>query len=384
MIYRVKNLKRKNIVFVVSSPITAKVFLKSHFQSLDSVYDIILISNFSNWDLKVFKDHKIKRFINLPFRRNFNIIYDIICVFKLTYFFIVNDIYSVHSITPKSGLITSIASNLAFVKFRIHTFTGQVWATKKGPIRWFLKLMDKIISKNCSHILIDGESQRQFLVNNKIISKSNCRVLGKGSISGVDLDKFKSNVIIRKKIRKKLKISDEDVVYTYIGRLKFEKGIIELSEAFNKLLNKYENIKLIIVGQDEENIEKKINENISSDKIIFTGMRNDPENYLQACDIFCMPSHREGFGTAIIEASSMKKPIICSNIYGLRQTIIENKTGLFFEVKNSRQLYEKMEELYLNPNYRTILGRNGRKYVKKNFSNEQISKEWFNFYKFLK
>ena len=146
------------------------------------------------------------------------------------------------------------------------------------------------------------------------------------------------------------------------------------------MLNKYENIKLIIVGQDEENIEKKINENISSDKIIFTGLRNDPENYLQACDIFCMPSHREGFGTAIIEASSMKKPIICSNIYGLRQTIIENKTGLFFEVKNSRQLYEKMEELYLNPNYRTILGRNGRKYVKQNFSNEQISKEWFNLY----
>ena len=62
--------------------------------------------------------------------------------------------------------------------------------------------MDKIISKNCSHILIDGESQRQFLVNNKIISKFNCRVLGKGSISGVDLDKFKSDGIIRKRLER--------------------------------------------------------------------------------------------------------------------------------------------------------------------------------------
>lgn len=97
-------------------------------------------------------------------------------------------------------------------------------------------------------------------------------------------------------------------------------------------------------------------------------------------DVFCLPSYREGFGTSIIEASLLEKPIICSDTYGLMDTIIENETGLRHEVKNGNSILEQMIKL-MDIDLRKKLGDNGRAFVLKNFSAENISKEWFKYYK---
>ena len=97
--------------------------------------------------------------------------------------------------------------------------------------------------------------------------------------------------------------------------------------------------------------------------------------------MFCLPSYREGFGTSVIEASLLELPIICSDTYGLAETIVENKTGLRHEVKNVSQLYNQMKLLVQNEVTRTFLGKNGRQYVLEHFSADEISLQWLAFYK---
>ncbi|MDB5014032.1 MAG: hypothetical protein JWQ25_2234, partial [Daejeonella sp.] len=97
----------------------------------------------------------------------------------------------IHSIMPKAGLLSSFAGWIAFVPIRIHTFTGQVWATKSGVSRYILRFIDKLILVFCTKCLTDSPSQSNFLANNGLLKNGNpIDYLGKGSLSGVALDRF--------------------------------------------------------------------------------------------------------------------------------------------------------------------------------------------------
>lgn len=114
--------------------------------------------------------------------------------------------------------------------------------------------------------------------------------------------------------------------------------------------------------------------------IIYVPYTNAPQDILQICDIFCFPSHREGFGYSIIEASALEKPVICSNIYGLKYTCIDNKTGLKHEVNSKNSLLEKMKFAISEPEIMKQMGKNGRIYVNENFSEAKVLKKWMDFY----
>ena len=83
---------------------------------------------------------------------------------------------------------------------------------------------------------------------------------------------------------------------------------------------------LFLIGHDEEEIQARFQS--VSNKIHFIPFEKKPEELLQACDTFCLPSYREGFGLSVIEASALEKPIICSDAYGLQDTSIKGETGL--------------------------------------------------------
>ena len=88
----------------------------------------------------------------------------------------------VHSVTPKAGLLAMAAAWLARVPLRIHTFTGQVWATRKGPTRAMLRAIDSLIARFATHVLVDSRSQREFLIANRVGAASKSVVLAEGSI----------------------------------------------------------------------------------------------------------------------------------------------------------------------------------------------------------
>jgi hypothetical protein len=92
------------------------------------------------------------RFKRIPFVRNFHLVYDVVCLVDLCVFFWKNAFSIEHSFMPKTDLLAVTAARLANVPLRIHTFTGQVWATRKGPARCFLKKGDRFFrTGKCEH-----------------------------------------------------------------------------------------------------------------------------------------------------------------------------------------------------------------------------------------
>lgn len=371
-------IEKKKICFIVSSPLTATAFLLKHFEYLSETFDIYLVANFEE-GIKNFESEFVKQVKNVKIKRGISIFDDAKAVLILKKYFIENNFDSIHSVTPKAGLVSMVASKLVASKVRIHIFTGQVWNTKTGFFKYLLKTIDKLIVYCATDILVDGEAQRKFLIQNRIITEENSQVLGKGSISGADENIFVPNKSVYKENRKILNIHDE-VVFMFLARIIYEKGIIDLAEAFVKLNSIFPNTKLVIIGPDEGKLVSKIKEITKGKNVIIKGATKRLLDYLQIADVLCLPSYREGFGTVVIQASLLEKPIICSDTYGLMETIIENETGLRHKVGDVDSLFEQMKKM-MDEKLRASLGTNGRKYVLDNFSASVISKHWVDFYK---
>ena len=128
-----------------------------------------------------------------------------------------------------------LAAWFVCVPFRIHTFTGLVWVTQKGMLKLLLKSIDRITAKLATVVIVDSSSQRNFLIDIHIVTEGKSLVLGDGSISGVDVDRFCMKPSVRKMIRADLDVDDSTIIFLYIGRLKKDKGVFELARAFTNI-----------------------------------------------------------------------------------------------------------------------------------------------------
>ena len=325
------------------------------------------------------------KIVNLPIMRNINIFADLKALFFLILIFQKNKFSLVHSVSPKAGLLCAISALLTCVPNRIHTFTGQVWATKKGFFRYTLKLFDKLIVVLNTNILVDSYSQQKFLINENILSNCTSFVLGSGSISGVDTIRFSPSISQSKIIRDSLHIDNSNVVLLFLGRLKREKGVIKLAHAFKEVINKNKNVTLLIVGQDEDDLKKELlmNFDLCMDFVKFIDFTKKPEDYMNAADILILPSYREGFGNVVIESACCGIPSIVSNIYGLNDSVIDGETGLVTSDNSVKSLQEAIVTLITNKNLRLKMGKNDLARGVEFFSQEIISLELINLYKRL-
>lgn len=374
---------KSKIAFIVAAPMTARVFLMDHIECLQKKYEVHLIANFtSNEDkLEFIKKDIVCHTVSIM--RAIQPYADIKALIALTKLFKNEKFDCVHSVTPKAGLLTSLAGKIARIPNRIHIFTGQVWATRKGIMRRILKSMDKLIAKYNTCLLVDGEGQRQFLIKEGVLKENNSLVPAEGSIAGIKLERFIVSEEIRKEERKKFNFSEEDVVFIFLGRLNHDKGIGELYEAFNQLCIDCPNARLLIYGIDEEGYDTRIStyKNIKKGtNYFYPGPTRTPYKALQAGDIFVLPTWREGFGVSVLEAQALELPVITSNTYGVVDASIENVTGLRCNVNDPKSLYLAMKKYYENADIRKKHGKAGRKRVVEKFNNERVSQAWLSIY----
>lgn len=366
---------RKSICFVATVEFAVSAFLLSHLKELSKYYDLTVIVNLKNPNFLIDKKLNIK-LVNINFSREINIISDLLSLIQLAYLFLIKKYDAVHSITPKAGLLAMIASFLTFTPVRVHCFTGQVWSTKSGLSRLFLKLIDKIIGNLSTQNIVDSKSQYDFLVKENVLNKDKALVFGSGSVSGVDLLKFKPNTKVKLSLRKKLKISPSSFVFVFLGRLNSDKGIHDLINAF--ISTDLKSAYLLLVGPDEENISSKFKGNQSN--IIFSGLISSPQDFLAVSDVLCLPSYREGFGNVVIEAAATGVPSIVSNIYGLSDAIVLNKTGLAHEPHDVQEITKLMKSLFNNRKLVMDLGKAAKKRAISEFDSKILVKHWKIFY----
>ena len=372
-------IPRKKICFVVTAEFAVKAFLLGHLRALSELYDVTVIVNTSNPNFLVENGLKVK-VIPLAMARKISLLSDVHSLITLIKIFRNCHFDSVHSITPKAGLLAMFASWLVRVPLRIHTFTGQVWVVNVGIKRFLIKQIDRLIASLSTFNIVDSPSQRQFLVDEKVLDWSKSIVFSKGSISGVDVARFKAEVHKRIEVRQRLNIADNAIIFLFVGRLTFDKGVLDLAHAFTWL--SFGSAHLLFVGPDEDGMQvdiKHITQGCNSN-VHFVDYTDVPECYMAASDVLCLPSYREGFGSVVIEAAAVGIPAIASRIYGIFDAVVDNETGLLHEPHDISTIQNLMECLVNNQELRLSLGAKARLRALKDFDSHLITQEWCDFY----
>jgi glycosyltransferase involved in cell wall biosynthesis len=374
-------MQLKSICVVVSSPLVLKFFLIDHIAALSRVYGVTCVTKCD--DPAWLRERGIKTPIfNISIERQPSVIRDLRALWELHRYFRRNRFDVVHSITPKGGLLAMTAAAFARIPVRVHTFTGQVWISRHGPQRMMLKLLDTWVAARATHVLVDSESQRAFLLREGVLNAAKSSVLGHGSISGVDIERFRPDADLRIKIRASLDLDESAMVFLYLGRLKRDKGVLDLALAFSRLARAREGVHLLIVGPDEDDIGAEVKQlcGCSVSRLRIHGYTDNPEWWLAASDVLCLPSYREGFGTSIIEAASVGLPAIGSRIYGITDAIDENVTGLLHRAGDIEDLAGAMESLAANEELRLSLGRGARERAHRYYSKQAVTGALLEFY----
>ena len=175
--------------------------------------------------------------------------------------------------------------------------------------------------------------------------------------------------------------NNSTIVIGLVGRISRLKGQQVLLKSFFELSKKHSNIHLVYIGSTPtgqehylEKLEAKIFDYKLDNQVTILDFKKEIWKYYDALDIVVVPSKEpESFGLVATEAMLSKKPVVASNLGGLKEIIVHKETGYLFEANNSEELSIFLEKLIENPNLISSFGENGYKRVIKEFSSEKYT-----------
>jgi len=178
----------------------------------------------------------------------------------------------------------------------------------------------------------------------------------------IKMKNFVFSLADREFIRKELGVDDRIKLVGYVGRLSPEKNLITLINSVAKAIQDNPLIRLVIIGTGsyESHLRDEIRKHHLEDKVIFCGLRNDISRVLSGLDIFVLPSYTEGLSSALLEAMSCERAIICSNIAGNQVLVAHNKEGLLFNPYDSQELIDAIQLLSTDDSLRSRLGNDAK------------------------
>ncbi len=288
----------------------------------------------------------------------------------------------VQSHTPKGGLLGMIAAFLAGVPVRIYTLHGLPLETARGLKRVLLRWTEKISCALANQILPVGASLRRGAIAEGLASSTKMRVLGKGTINGIDaLDRFNPHVERSegKVLRQSLGIPSEAPVIGFVGRIVRDKGLEDLATAWRSLRETHRSLHLLVVGAFEprDPISKSAEAALRSDpRVHLTGNVDSMRPLYSAMTIVVLPTYREGFPTVPLEAGAMGLPVVATRVTGCVDAVLDGRTGTLVPAGDPVRLRKALRTYLDDPGLGVKHGRAGRERVLAEFPREVV---WENF-----
>lgn len=351
---------------------TAESFFDGQFKYLtDQGYEIVVVSSDApNTD--AFCKRNGVRFVPLNIPRSVSPMAIVKAVKSICSLIRKEKADAVFGHTPVGALCAMIAARLCGVKNRVYYRHGLIYTTMKGLKHTIFKAEEKFVASLATSVINVSHSLSKLAVADGLNEAEKQYVIGHGTCGGIDAQNiFNPSLVDANKllfIKKKLGFNDADIVFGFCGRICNDKGIPELVDAFELFQKLHSNIKakLLFIGRfdtrDGISEEKKQQIESNSD-IVISGHIDKVEipYYYSMLDVFVFPSHREGFGMCVVEASAMEKPILDSRAHGCVDAIVEHETGEYIDL--SADGICKGMELMLDEELRGKLGKSGRKRV---------------------
>ncbi len=235
-----------------------------------------------------------------------------------------------------------------------HQDTRHKWYAK-----WHYKLADITLAVS--------NAVKENLIKCENAPKNKISVL----YNGLDFENFAKDTDCKDLIEQ-YDLKNKIVIGTVGAMVSLEgKGQKYLLEAIAQLKEHYNNIVCLLVGDGIGRKEQELyaKELKIDDITVFTGYKENVAKYINAMDIFCLPScDTEGFGNVNIEAQYLAKPVVTTNIGGVPETVIKDKTAIIVSPRNAEELANAISKLIENKDYALNLGIEGKKFVEQTFS----------------
>lgn len=344
----------------------------------DKGFDVTAVSA-NGSEIESIKEREDCEHCIIPMTRTISPLADVKALWKMVRLIKKEKPVIVHTHTPKAGLIGMLAAWFCKVPVRLHTVAGLPLMESSGSKRKLLVFIEKCIYACASAVYPNSFELKDYIEKNKFTSFNKLKVIGKGSSNGIDIDYFKKTgkiITEAEQIRAQYRISANDLVFVFVGRIVKDKGINELVKAFDHLNKKYFNIKLLLIGPFEDDLDPIDNSTrdilTANRSIICTGFINDVRPYLAAADVLAFPSYREGFPNVPLQAGCFDLPSIVSNINGCNEIIKNNVNGLIVPPKNLIALEAAMERMVADEDFRKKCSSVAREMITKNFSREVV------------
>jgi glycosyltransferase involved in cell wall biosynthesis len=275
--------------------------------------------------------------------------------------------------TPKAGLLGNLAAWVLHVPHRVYTLRGLKLESSRGGKRALLLWSERLAAR-CAHVVLcNSESLRVAALTLGVAPAEKLKLLGDGSSNGVDTERFSPG---SSPVRGDLGIPFGDVVLGFVGRLTRDKGIPELLMAFDEILRVEPECWLLLVGwfdAAEDALELPWRVRIGDHpRIRHTGFVPDTAPYYRAMDVMVLPTHREGFPNAAIEAAACGVPVITTESTGARDAVMAELTGLLVPPENAEAIAEAALQLIQDDGKRTRMGAAARAWVEERFSHERV------------
>ena len=319
------------------------------------------------------------RIHSIPFHRNLNMLGHLANVFRLYRLLRRHRFDIVHTHTPIASIVARLSAKLARVPTVIYTAHGFYFHENMNPLVYkFIYGLEKVWGKRLTDfIFFQSREDYELAVSKKFNKYDHLVHIG----NGVSAEKFDPSLHDRRKKRHELGFDDDDTVLMFVGRIVREKGILELLEAYDSLKRQgRERLKLVLVGGSIEGDRDGLSlghamANLPAElrkDLHVLGLRNDIPSLLSACDVFILPSYREGLPRSIIEAMAMGKPIIATDIRGCREEVFPDQNGYLCERMNSEDLAQKIALLIDDPNKISKFGERSRELFLHEFNENRV------------
>ncbi|MDA3130929.1 glycosyltransferase [Aliibacillus thermotolerans] len=229
---------------------------------------------------------------------------------------------------------------------------------KIGP--FFYQQTQRILVE-ADHVIAVGQDLAAQIIDNYRIPKEKVTILSMGVDRSIFFERPKEEA------RKHLRLPTDCNHFLYVGNLIEEKGLLDLVEAYALYREKDPTAQLHIVGPKNQavffqRLQQKIASLRVEDGIFFHGAKPQTEvaQWMNAADVFVLPSHTEGFGLVAVEAMACGTPVIGTNVGGLRY-LLADQAGEIVPVSQPEPLSQALEKVITDQDYRKSLIEVGRK-----------------------
>jgi len=283
----------------------------------------------------------------------------------------------VHTHTAKAGTLGRLAAICAGVPIKVHTFHGHIFDGYFSPMkaRAFL-LIERFLALFTDRVIAVSELVKDEIVNKlKVTEDSKCVVVP----LGFELGRFLECEKRRGAFRKELNVGPDALLVGIVGRLVPIKNHTMFLGVAKNIIDKKINpgIKFVIIGDGEcaGDLKKQVQKHGLENGVLFTGWRQDLASVYADLDVIALTSLNEGTPVSIIEACACAKPVIATDVGGVRDIVAQGENGYLAASNDVEDFSNKLADLLCDEGTRARFGSRGRELVRTKYSKERLVKD---------